>query len=136
MYVLQVSPRHLMTWHLVRVYEKLHTQMFLAHAFADFVRGRLVFPYWALTTTRAKISLLPVEFDEVITVFFEWQVAKFVIVGLFLICIVFFPRPRPAELMTHTVAGKHIIAGLRNTVYPRSFVITGAVRSQYEGSIV
>lgn len=136
MYVLQVNPYHLMTWHFVRVNEKGCIQIIVAHASADLVHDLLVLPLWELTTMRAEISLLPVEFDVVVTVFFEWLVTKYVVVESFVICGLFSPWPRLAELITHSVASKHIRTGRRNTLYIRFLVMPGAVRRQNEGLIV
>ena len=46
----------------------------------------------------------------------------------FVICGLFSPFPRLAELITHSVASKHILTGRRNTLYILFLVTPGAVR--------
>ena len=138
MYVLHANPSHLMTWRFVRVSEKFCIQIFVAQAFADFVRNLLLLPFWTLTTARANISLLIVEFDEVITVLLEWLVTKLVSVVFVVICERFFPSKLPAELPVRSIARKHFFFdsfSARNTSHILVLIIRGADRSQNEGSI-
>ena len=80
MYVLHVSPHHLMAWNIKTIFEQGCIHSIAAQAFTDLVRPHLVSPKRTLITLLAKISLLLVENEVVDGMVFAWLITKLVIV--------------------------------------------------------